>query len=137
MMRKTVASLLLLTIAAASPAFAAQQVPSPAPEPNASRDCFHASAVDGFSYVDHHTVDLTVGARHYRLTTTWDARDLNWSEGIALRSTGDWICTGNGLGVDIVGGQPRQTYPITGIAALPATPAPAPTQQEHPSANPQ
>jgi uncharacterized protein DUF6491 len=93
----------------------------------AARDCFLASSVNGYSYVNEHTVRVTVGAnRHYLLGTTWNAQDLNWTEAIALRSRGsDWICTGNGLGVEVTGGRPRQTYPITSITREPEPP-PAP-----------
>ncbi|MFT3729499.1 MAG: DUF6491 family protein [Terricaulis sp.] len=89
-----------------------------------SRDCFLASAVNGYNVVDDHTVRITAGAsRHYLLGTTWNARDLNWSEEIALKSRGsDWICVGNGLGVEVRGGHPPQTYPITSVTREPETP---------------
>lgn len=86
-------------------------------------DCFYGSSINGFSLRDRHTVDVTVGAnRHYLLTTDWDAHELNWSEAIALRSTNGWICTGNGIGVEIIGGRPRQIYPILSIARAPQAP---------------
>jgi hypothetical protein len=90
------------------------------------RDCFFASSVNGYNVVDEHTVRVTVGAnRHYLLSTTWNARDLNWSEAIALRSSpGGQVCTGNGLGVEVRGGRPPQTYPITSVTREPdAAPA--------------
>ena len=88
------------------------------------RDCFASRSILGSSIVDEHTVKVSVGARRdYILTTNWNARNLDWSEAIALRSTTGWICTGNGLGVSVTGGRPRQTYPITGIARAPE-PAP-------------
>ena len=92
--------------------------------PGGSRDCFLASSVSGFNVVDDHTVRVTAGpSRHYLLGTTWNARDLNWSEEIALRSRGnDWICVGNGLGVEVRGGRPPQTYPITSVTREPETP---------------
>ncbi|HVV34072.1 MAG TPA: DUF6491 family protein [Vitreimonas sp.] len=95
------------------------------------RDCFLASSVNGYNVVDDHTVRVTVGAsRHYLLGTTWNAHDLNWSEAIALRSPpSGWVCTGNGLGVEVRGGHPPQTYPITSVTrepdAAPAQPAPS------------
>jgi hypothetical protein len=91
------------------------------------RDCFAASAVSGFSFVDNHHVRLSVGpSRDYILTTTWNARDLDWTQAIALRSSSNFICTGNGLGVEVVGGPNHQTYPITGIARAPEASPPAP-----------
>jgi hypothetical protein len=87
------------------------------PTPPGGRDCFLASSVNGYSVVDDHTVRVTVGAnRNYLLGTTWNVRDLNWTEVVALHSRGsDWICTGNGLGVEVTGGRPHQTYPITSV----------------------
>ncbi len=86
----------------------------------ADRDCFNASAASGFSYVDENHIKLSVGAnRHYQLTTMFNARDLDWTQAIAIRSTSSWICTGNGLGVEIIGGDPRRTYPVSAIERLP------------------
>lgn len=103
---------------------------SPAPSPSASaapaagRDCFRSADVSGFNYVDEHHVTLRVGpSRSYILSTEWNAHDLNWSETIALHSATGWICTGNGLGVEVSGGEPHRSYPISGIARAPE-PAP-------------
>jgi hypothetical protein len=77
----------------------------------------------GYNVVDNHSVRITVGAnRHYLLATTWNARDLNWSEAIALHTATGQVCTGNGLGVEVRGGRPPQTYPITSITREPETP---------------
>lgn len=99
-----------------------------APEADAAaagpRDCFLASSVNGYNVVDDHTVRVSVGAnRHYLLGTSWNAHDLNWTEAIALQSPpAGWICTGNGLGVEVRGGRPRQTYPITSVTREPDAP---------------
>jgi hypothetical protein len=86
----------------------------------ADRDCFNANNVTGFSYVDENHIRLSVGAnRNYTLTTMFNARDLDWTQAIAIRSTTNWICTGNGLGVELIGGDPRRTYPINEIAREP------------------
>ena len=88
--------------------------------PAADRDCFNSDNVSGFTYIDENHIGLAVGAnRKYVLTTMFNARDLDWSQAIAIRSTTNWICTGNGLGVDIIGGEPRRTYPINEIARAP------------------
>lgn len=103
-----------------------------APEPQqadaaAGRDCFFSSQVRGFNPVDSHHIRISVGAGdQYILTTSWNAYDLQYAERIALHSTTGTICTGNGLGVDVVGGDNHQRYPITGIERAPQTPSPAP-----------
>lgn len=90
-----------------------------------ARDCFSSSQVNGYSVIDDHRVRVSVSAnRNYILSTSWNAHDLNWTEAIALRSGPGQICTGNGLGVEIVGGNPPRTFPITGIAREP-DPVPA------------
>lgn len=83
------------------------------------RDCFRADNVSGYSVIDDHNIGVRAGARSYILTTTWNARDLDWTQAIAIRSTTDWICTGNGLGVDIIGGNPERTFPVSSIARAP------------------
>jgi hypothetical protein len=87
-----------------------------------NHDCFLAASVNGYNIVDDHTVRIDVGpSHHYLLATTWDAHELNWSEILVLRSRGsDWICTGNGLGVEVRGGRPPRTYPITSVTREPA-----------------
>ena len=87
----------------------------------ADRDCFRSESVSGFNVVDRNTVDVRVGAsRTYRLTTNWPTTNLDFRERMGLRSTAGLICTGNGLGVDIFGGDPVQTYPVQSIARAPA-----------------
>lgn len=89
------------------------------------RDCFAGSSVSGYNYVDPNHVRLIVGPhRKYIMTTTWDARDLDWGTHVAIHSTSNWICTGNGLGVEVSGGTPRRVYPITSIDREPEPPAP-------------
>ncbi|MBY0562569.1 MAG: hypothetical protein K2P58_00180 [Hyphomonadaceae bacterium] len=86
----------------------------------ADRDCFNAQMANGFSYIDENHIDVRVSAnRKYRLTTMFNARDLDWTQAIAIRSTSAWICTGNGLGVELIGGNPQRTYPVRGIERLP------------------
>lgn len=93
--------------------------------PPADRDCFNTTAVAGYSYIDENHIGVTVGAnRQYILTTMFNARNLDWTQAIAIRSTSNWICTGNGVGVELIGGQPQQTYPINRIERAPDT-APA------------
>lgn len=95
-------------------------------EPSAGQDCFRADMVSGYTYVDENHVLVRVGAsRRYTLTTMFNAHDLDWTEAIAIRSTTNWICTGNGLGVEIIGGRPSRTYPISGVERAPDEAPPA------------
>lgn len=92
----------------------------------ASNDCFRSEDAHGFTMADEHHIRVHVGAsRNYILGTTWNARDLNWTEALAIRSATGRICTGNGLGVEVIGGEPRRTYPITSIERAPDDTPPA------------
>lgn len=85
-----------------------------------SLDCFRSEQVSGYSVIDDHNVGLSVGAsRRYVLTTSWNARDLDWTHAIAIRSATGRICAGNGLGVSLIGGDPQRTYPVSQIARAP------------------
>jgi hypothetical protein len=88
-------------------------------------DCFRTADVNGYAIVDDTHVDVTVGPnRHYILTTFFNARDLDWSQTIALRSHTNWICTGSGPNwAEVIGGRPRRSYPITEIVRAPPPPA--------------
>ena len=105
-------------------ALAACAAQSPSDPSLAGRDCFNANTARGFEMIDQNNIRVRVGAnRHYILTTTWNARDLDWTQTIGLRSTSGWVCTGPGLGVDVIGGRPRRTFPISSITRQPDEPA--------------
>lgn len=107
---------LALVAAAFALTACATQASEEAAAPPAGRDCFNAGLVNGYNYIDENHVSVSVGAnRKYILTTMFNAHDLDWTNAIALRSRMSWICTGNGLGVELVGGDPRRTYPISAI----------------------
>lgn len=115
-----------LTLAASLLALASLANAQPAPSnaqaaPAHGTDCFLASHYLSYSYIDPHHISIHYGpSRDYLLATEWDARDLRWVEALAIRSRGsDWICTGNGLGVEIIGGHMRQTYPVSSITRMP------------------
>ncbi|GAM98457.1 hypothetical protein U91I_02090 [alpha proteobacterium U9-1i] len=104
----------------------AEQTTAAAP---GERDCFAADSINGYTIVDDHNVNVRVGAsRVYTLTLDWNARDLDWSQAIAIRAPTSFICTGNGLGVRIVGGDPVRDYYVRSISRA-ATPSP--TAHEH------
>lgn len=87
------------------------------------RDCFRSLEVSGYGVIDESHVRITVGAnRHYSLGINQNTRDLDWTHAIAIRSTTSFICTGNGLGVQLVGGEPALTYPVTSIVRIPDPP---------------
>ncbi len=86
----------------------------------ASRECFRSESVSGFNVVDQNTIEVRVGAsRRYLLTTNWPTHNLDYSQRIGLRSATGQICTGSGVGVDIIGGEPVTTYPVQSIARAP------------------
>jgi hypothetical protein len=85
-----------------------------------SQDCFRSEHVSGYSVIDDHNIAVSIGAsRRYTLTTNWNARDLDWTHAIAIRSATGRICTGNGLGVDLIGGDPQRTYPVSRVTRAP------------------
>jgi hypothetical protein len=90
----------------------------------ADRDCFPARSVNGYEVIDDYHVMVTAGAnRNYIMTTLFNARDLDWTQSLALRSQTGFICTGNGLGVELIGGnQLQQRYPIQSIERAPEPP---------------
>lgn len=92
----------------------------PAQETAAAHDCFRSEQVSGYNVIDDTHIGLSVGAsRDYVLTTMWNARDLDWTHAIAIRSATGQICTGNGLGVELIGGDPQRSYPIVSIERAP------------------
>ena len=91
----------------------------------ADRDCFRAMDVSGYGVLDEHRIRVTIAPqREYYLTIRQNTRDLDWAHAIAIRSTTSFICVGNGLGVQLMGGDPPFPYPVTLIERAPVT-APA------------
>jgi hypothetical protein len=81
-----------------------------------SRDCFRTIDVRGYGVVDEHTIRARVSAsREYHLTIAQNTRDLDWNHAIAIRSATSFICVGNGLGVQVTGGEPPVSYQVTSI----------------------
>lgn len=115
MLRQTLLAAALFSLAACASSEGTQTANAAPGE----RDCFRAEDVYGYSIIDNNHVNLRARGRDYIMTTAWNARDLDWSHAIAIRSTSGWICTGSGLGVEIVGGPLPRTYPITSIARAP------------------
>ena len=83
------------------------------------RDCFPTRAITGYGISGEHTAYLTVGTRHYFLHINDSARDLDWDHNIRVRSLSTFICTGNGLGVQLMGGYPPIPHQVVGIERAP------------------
>ena len=117
-MRKRLALPVLTALALAACASTETGDTAAAPE---GRDCFNADNVSGYTYIDNQHVGISVGAnRKYILTTMFNARDLDWTQAIALRSTSSWVCTGNGLDLQLhTRGPLHQTFAITNVARAP------------------
>lgn len=121
---------LLLTAAFATLAACASTTEAANTAMPTDRDCFYANAVNGFNSIDERHIRITVGAnRHYILTTMSSARDLNWTETLALRSHTGWVCTGSNVpDVEIYGGRPVRHYFIDTVEREPEpTPQAPPT----------
>ncbi len=82
-------------------------------------DCFPTRAITGYGIVDPRTAYLTVGTRHYLVRITGDSRDLDYNYAIRVRSISTFICTGNGLGVQLMGGYPPIPHQVTSIERAP------------------
>lgn len=125
--------LALNTFAAACAAFALAACATTEQSADAGardRDCFSASAISGYNVVDDHNVSVRVGAnRNYNFSLDWNARDLDWSHAIAIRSQTNFICTGTGLGIRIIGGEPQRDYYVREITRAPDR-QPAADQQQ-------
>ncbi len=112
--------LAITVLAAGALALSACAASTQTAESTEGRDCFRQANVTGYQVIDEHNIGVSVGAnRQYILGTAWNARDLDWTQAIALRSSTGWICTGNGLGVEILGGEPQRVYPVNSITRAP------------------
>lgn len=112
------AAALALAACASTPADSGPQTAENAP----GQDCFRNDDIFGYGVIDEHSIDVRARGRHYIFSTNWNARDLDWTQAIAIRSTTGWICTGNGLGVEIIGGDPQRRYPVSSITRRPDEP---------------
>lgn len=92
---------------------------------DSARDCFRAGDVSRYGIEDEHRIRATVNSsREYFLTIRQRTNQLDWANAITLRAPTSFICTGNGLGVQVIGGNPEQTYYVERIERAPQT-APA------------
>jgi len=90
----------------------------------ADRDCFRNNDIDGFTTIDDDTIKVSVSPRRdYILTGHRIGRDLRFSNTVAVIAQSGWICTGNGLGVRVAGGDIPMSAPIQSIERAPEEPA--------------
>lgn len=90
------ASLLVLAGCAGSPSATRADV--------ASRDCFSASSVRGFTPIDETTIQVQAARNAiYELQLMSYCPDIDWTLTIGLRtaSGSSWICTTDALGVEV------------------------------------
>ncbi len=112
-----VRSIIVAATALALGACATQTADSHAP----GGDCFRAENINGFSTVDDHNVKISVGAsRDYILTSLNRLTGLNFEQELVVESHTGWICTGNGLDLQLhTRGPFHQTFAITNVARAP------------------
>lgn len=109
-----------LAAAAALLALGACASPSAETASAEDRDCFRTLDVRNYGVVDDHRIRARVSTtREYYLTIPQNTRDLDWNHAIAIRSTTSFICVGNGLGVQVLGGDPPIPYQVTRIERAP------------------
>jgi hypothetical protein len=90
---------------------------------DSQRDCFRTADVRSYGVVDDHRVRVHISPqREYIFTINQDVRNLDWTHAISIRSTTSFICVGNGLGVQLLGGDPPFPYPVTRIERAPQEP---------------
>ena len=83
--------------------------------------CFHAGQVNDFHPVRDHVVQVTVGARTlYELDVLGTCPEINWSNRIAIRSTGgsSWVCRGMDAEILMPGPGGLQRCPVLGVRKL-------------------
>lgn len=95
-----------------------------APSDMAGRDCFRARSVTGYQVVDDHTVQVRVGtSRRYNLTMFEHTRGLDAGIGATLRSQSGFVCEGEALSVELIGGQLRRSYGVSNVTRVADEPA--------------
>ena len=115
---------MILNLALAAALMAASSGIAPAASASATetgphQDCFPTRAINGYGIVDERTAYLTVGNRHYLMRITGNSRDLDYNYAISVRSLSTFICTGNGLGVQLMGGYPPIPHQVLNIERAP------------------
>lgn len=113
-----------LLFAAAATALASCATPQDtASGAGAERDCFRTADVRSYGVLDDRRVRVHISPRReYIFTINQDVANLDWTHAISIRSTTSFICVGNGLGVQLLGGDPPFPYPVMRIERAPQEP---------------
>lgn len=85
------------------------------------RQCFNARDARNFRPAGNNAVNVRVGRDTYRIDTIGVCSDLNWTNRMALVTSGtSTVCVGSGLGTTIVTNGPagRQRCQVRQITAL-------------------
>ncbi len=92
---------------------------TPAPQ-TAERDCFRTLDVRSYGVLDDRRVRVHISPqREYILTINQNVQNLDWNHAISIRSMTSFICVGNGLGVQVMGGDPPLSYSVVNIERAP------------------
>jgi hypothetical protein len=116
---KRLAPVLLLSAALA--AACAQQPAQPASMASSANQCFFAGTVNSFKPSGDHSVDVRVGAtKYYRLDLTGACPDVDWAQGVALRTLGGGTSICQGLDAEIIVPSPSgpQRCFVSGVRRL-------------------
>ena len=117
-----------IAIAACAAALAAGCAASPGPPLQAQsaqsgRQCFRAAQVYDFLGLDDNTVHVTAGARdYYELEIAGSCPDVDWSQRIAIRSTGggSWVCRGFDAELIVPGPMGVHRCPVSSVRRISA-----------------
>ncbi|UPT61839.1 MAG: DUF6491 family protein [Hyphomonadaceae bacterium JAD_PAG50586_4] len=94
----------------------------------ADRDCFRPMDVSGFNVVDSDRLKVRVGpSREYFLTVQGGTREMRFDETLGIDAGHSFVCTGNGLGVRVIGGDHDFPRAVTRVERVPPPSAVTPT----------
>lgn len=80
------------------------------------RDCFRTLDIDSYGVLDDRRVQVVVNPRrNYILTIRDETSRLDWATVIAVRAPVSFVCVGDGLGVELMGGDPPRRYPVISV----------------------
>lgn len=85
------------------------------------RQCFLPRQVSGFHTDERDSVHVEVGASQvYELEIVATCPDIDWSQRIAIRSTGgsSWVCRGMDAEIIVPSPSGTQRCPVTGVRRL-------------------
>jgi hypothetical protein len=94
----------------------------------ADRDCFRPMDVSGFNVADSDRLKVRVSpSREYFLTVQGGTREMRFDETLGIDAGHSFVCTGNGLGVRVIGGDQDFPRAVTRVERVPPPSAVTPT----------